>query len=183
MLQLMPKDHTNIHHFLYPGTHLYSWVNWGDVERNHFPVFDPVAQDSPRFLSQEPVAGAPVCPPLTVLVYVREDEAVPVYPLVQESAAQLIEASLHTKQQTLLLHKEVEGEHVEEQLREKRAEFQRRMDACSVKRTSLQRKQQEVCVVWCVVWCGVVWCGGSCRVVSCHLVDLWRCTEICSGDL
>ncbi|KAK2183881.1 hypothetical protein NP493_293g03048 [Ridgeia piscesae] len=74
----------------------------------------------------------------------REDEAVPVYPLVQESAAQLIEASLHTKQQTLLLHKEVEGEHVEEQLREKRAEFQRRMDACSVKRTSLQRKQQEM---------------------------------------
>ncbi|KAI0241886.1 hypothetical protein LSAT2_015740 [Lamellibrachia satsuma] len=74
----------------------------------------------------------------------REDESVPVYPLVQESAAKLIEASLHTKQQTLLLHKEVEGEHVEELLREKRAEFQRRMDACSIKRTSLQRKQQEM---------------------------------------
>ena len=75
----------------------------------------------------------------------REDESVPAYPLVQESAAQLIEASLHTKQQTLLLHKEVEVEHVDDLLRDKRAEFQRRMEACTAKRTSLQRKQQEVC--------------------------------------
>ena len=92
----------------------------------------------------------------------------PVYPLVQESAAKLIEASLHTKQQTLLLHKEVEGEQVEELLREKRAEFQRRMDACSIKRTSLQRKQQEVSRAGAHGW-------GRVLLVFCQdEEDMWR---------
>ncbi|XP_071833677.1 coiled-coil domain-containing protein 42 like-2-like isoform X2 [Apostichopus japonicus] len=78
----------------------------------------------------------------------EEDELPPEdvnkYPIVKESAAQLIETGLNTTQKTLLLKREVEVEQVTEELRVKRAEFQQRMEYCERRRGDLQQRQQEM---------------------------------------
>ncbi|KAJ8045158.1 Coiled-coil domain-containing protein 42-like [Holothuria leucospilota] len=78
----------------------------------------------------------------------EDEEVVPEdvnkYPIVKESAAQLIETGLNTTQKTLLLKREVEVEQVTDELRVKRADFQRRMEACEKRRAELQRRQQEM---------------------------------------
>lgn len=68
------------------------------------------------------------------------------YPIVKESAAQLIETGLNTMQKTLLLKKEIEVDKVSEELARKRAEFRERMEKCAEQQVEIQKKQQQVII-------------------------------------
>ncbi|ELU04528.1 hypothetical protein CAPTEDRAFT_220283 [Capitella teleta] len=73
-----------------------------------------------------------------------EDHDMAAYPIVKESAAQLIETGLNTMQKTLLLKKEIEVDKVSEELARKRAEFRERMEKCAEQQVEIQKKQQRM---------------------------------------
>ena len=73
-----------------------------------------------------------------------EDEDIVAFPVVKESASKLLETGNNTLQKTLLLKKEVEVDHVHEQLLRKRAEFKQRMEECAEAQIEIQKKQQKV---------------------------------------
>ena len=64
--------------------------------------------------------------------------------VVPEAGSQLLETGLNTLQRTLMLRRTVEYENVDAELRDKRAEFKRRMEACAKRQLELQKRQQAV---------------------------------------
>ena len=84
---------------------------------------------------------------IIVILTFRDDEEeddIAAFPVVKESAGKLLETGLNTLQKTLLLKKEVEVEQVNEELREKREEFKKRLEACAQRQIEIQKRQQKV---------------------------------------
>ncbi|KAK2170643.1 hypothetical protein LSH36_1g01061 [Paralvinella palmiformis] len=74
----------------------------------------------------------------------EEEDDIAAFPVVKESAGKLLETGLNTLQKTLLLKKEVEVEQVNEELREKREEFKKRLEACAQRQIEIQKRQQKM---------------------------------------
>ncbi|KAE8586316.1 hypothetical protein XENTR_v10021625 [Xenopus tropicalis] len=73
----------------------------------------------------------------------EEDENVTQLPVIKEAASKILENSKNTLQRTLVLKKEVEYDHVSQELLAKRREFSDRKHALDVRKEEFSQKQTE----------------------------------------
>ncbi|XP_002122109.2 coiled-coil domain-containing protein 42 homolog [Ciona intestinalis] len=74
----------------------------------------------------------------------EEDDDIRRFPVVQETADQLVESGINTLQKTSLLRKAVEMEVVDKELAEKREEFRIRMEKNKNKEDLLRKRQEKI---------------------------------------
>ena len=66
------------------------------------------------------------------------------FPVVQESSDYLLQTGVNTLQKTSLLRKAVEVQLVDEELAQKRVEFEERMKSCKAKQNALMKRQEKI---------------------------------------